>query len=247
MKKTLLSIALSSILASGFSQIELRDVHGGGTGLINGTEITVNGLSSDFEVVADIEAKNISGSTKTYKVKKREIFYGVSGMDNAICWSTCSPPVAYGSQPVLDSDPLALDNDSSAIFNGHVYIKNLHGPTKIRFVWFDVNDLNDTAYVDVVFDVANAASIEELSSKIELNVFPNPANSGVLNVNLDEQTINSNAVITVTDLLGKVITTIPANNTNTIVNTENFKSGVYFVSVQTNTNAIKTKKVIITN
>lgn len=226
--------------------IELRDVNGG-SGLINGTLVTIQGSShdADNDISVDIEAKSID-SNRTIMVKKKEIFTGISGMNNAICWISCSIPVSYGSQPVVSTSNLAVNKDSTHIFNGHLYPNTLSGQTTFRYVFYDVDRPNDTAYVDVLFDVYDASSVNEVKADIHLKVFPNPARDGQVTIKLNEAAINNSSII-VTDILGKVVFEKNTTTTKTIVNTSKYKSGIYFVSLEMDNEVVKTQKIIVSN
>lgn len=234
-------MALNKIV---FSQaIELRDVHGG-SGLINGTTITINGKSSDFDVAADIQA-TIKGSSRKMKVTKKELFTGVSGMNNAICWVSCSLPVSYGTNPIQDTDTLTVLQDSSHIFNGHIYPQGLYGTTKLRYVFYDDNSASDSAFVDVIFDISNATSQEEVLKTIELKTYPNPVRNGQLTVSLNN--IENGSIIMITDILGQVVYNRNVSSIKTIINTSEYQTGVYFVSIKSNGQIVKTQKIMVSN
>lgn len=244
-KKLFLISALSFSATQFFSQaIELRDVHGGSS-LVNGTTITVNGGAHLFDLVADIEATSkLSG--RVIRVTKKEIFTGVSGTNNAICWVQCSAPIAYGSMPLQNTDTLTVKQDSTHIFNGHYYPQGLTGQTKMRYVFYDVNSPNDTAYVDVIFNAYDATSINETENKVSLKTYPNPVRNGELTVSVNEGSINNTSIV-VTDILGKVVYDRNVSSTKTKINTSTFKSGVYFVSIRNDEKVLKTEKIIISN
>jgi hypothetical protein len=85
--------------------------------------------------------------------------------------------------------------------------------------------------------VLNVNEINEVSN---FTVSPNPANE-VINVKLNNA---DNAVITISDLAGKVISTTTTNGVSTSVSTAGLNSGVYLVNV-TIGNTTSTQKVVI--
>jgi hypothetical protein len=83
-------------------------------------------------------------------------------------------------------------------------------------------------------------NVNEINEVSNFTVSPNPANE-VINVKLNNA---ENAVITISDLAGKVVSTTTSNGISTSVSTADLNSGVYLVNV-TIGNATSTQKVVI--
>jgi len=83
-------------------------------------------------------------------------------------------------------------------------------------------------------------NVNEINEVSNFTVSPNPAND-VINVKLNNA---DNAVITISDLAGKVVSTSSSNGISTSVSTANLNSGVYLVNV-TIGNSTSTQKVVI--
>lgn len=248
--KKLLTISLMLAVTVSYSQIELRE-HGKST-LINGATITINdwkGTDNTKDVPAEIDAKSTYSSSKTIKVKKIELSSTATTSKNAICWGSCSAQELWNNSPTLLSDPIAMSGNQVVLFSGHVYPFLTSGITKFRYVWFDVANPTDSAWVDVIFDISNVQSLAKIEREnVSMKLFPNPA-SAVLNVDITlNQQNNSSKKIVITDLIGKVVYTKEIKNkiVNTKINTSDFNAGLYFVSFLTDGKAIKTEKVIIT-
>ena len=96
---------------------------------------------------------------------------------------------------------------------------------------------NYKPYDGVVWIAGNVGLDEE---KIELNVFPNPADD-IVNINWNE---SSSATITLRDLSGKVVYNEVSNGTNTTLNTSEYASGIYMLDVNINGVSSITKLVI---
>lgn len=244
MKKSLLILSLFIYCAIGYSQSFELTVDGSST-IVNGTEVVIYANTTQYDVEADIKAKNL-GAQRDIKVRKREMFYGVNTQDNAICWGGCTLPVAYNTVPVQESDIINLEQDSALVFNGHVYPNGNAGDVKFRYIWFDVNNPTDTAFVDVLFQVtASSTSIDELNKDISLNVFPNPSSNGLLNVKLNS-TPNNNQTVVITDMLGKRVYRENISTNTLSISTNEFNQGIYFVSLREAGEILFTEKVIIT-
>jgi hypothetical protein len=83
-------------------------------------------------------------------------------------------------------------------------------------------------------------NVNEINEVSNFTVSPNPA-SEVINVKLNNA---DNAVITISDLAGKVVSTTTSNGISTSVSTAGLNSGVYMVNV-TIGNSTSTQKVVI--
>ena len=246
--KKLLTLCLTLSISLSYSQIELR-VHGE-TKLMNDSTITVTawkGVDNSTDIAVEIDAKSIYSSTKTIKVKKIELSSTAPTSENAICWGLCTIGIVWNTSPIVVSDPIPVNASATTLFSGHVYPKLAHGVTKFRYVWFDANNTNDSAFVDVIFNVTEFVSVNKIEKEeVSLNIFPNPATS-LLNVNLKSNT-NSDKKLVIKNIVGKTIYSNAINNSiqNTKINTTEFNAGIYFVSVISNNKTIKTEKVVIT-
>ena len=85
----------------------------------------------------------------------------------------------------------------------------------------------------------SVANLDEVSTT-DFSVYPNPA-SEVININ---STKMLNAVITISDLTGKVVKTSTINGLTASVNTSGLNSGIYYVTI-TEGNSTSTQKVVI--
>ena len=85
----------------------------------------------------------------------------------------------------------------------------------------------------------SVANMNEISTT-DFSVYPNPA-SEVININ---STKMLNAVITISDLTGKVVKTSTINGLTASVNTSGLNSGIYYVTI-TEGNSTSTQKVVI--
>jgi len=83
------------------------------------------------------------------------------------------------------------------------------------------------------------ASISETDFANSILVYPNPANESVTITN-----IPSGSTVSVRDVTGKIIYNSEVEQSTTIINTENFVNGVYFVTIENNGNTTNVKLVV---
>jgi hypothetical protein len=167
----------------------------------------------------------------------------------------------YSLQSAQDNllfDLLDASNDT-IITSGISNLINYHGKAGIVFAsgFASANSLTnqngDTAILFIAWPDGNIDSIapirittgfdEKNIEPSDILVYPNPANSYVnikLTINLTE-TITT----TITDIRGKVISTneinVSSGANNISINSENIESGIYFLTITSNSNSI-TKK-----
>lgn len=81
--------------------------------------------------------------------------------------------------------------------------------------------------------------IKEAEVLQSINIYPNPANNFVSITNLPV-----NSIIRLTDVSGKLIYTSKVADEQTVIGTENFGSGVYFIAIENN-GSIANRKLVI--
>lgn len=106
-----------------------------------------------------------------------------------------------------------------------------------------IEDLNGSDKNDETSTPLTILSILDNSSVSVFNVYPNPTNT-FFSVKL-ELINNVDATITLTDLLGKEITSKVVTDAVTTFETSTFNSGVYFVNVKSEGKVIANSKLII--
>ena len=123
--------------------------------------------------------------------------------------------------------------------------------TNVMFRWeflAGTTSLGNNLYIDDINIVDATSGIESFETSVGLNIYPNPSAGKVsIDFNLSEQ---NNVSVTVTDMLGRTVETIPSKfyqsgETTLIIGANNtYQSGVYLVNITINGQHIS-KKVII--
>jgi hypothetical protein len=211
---------------------------------VTGQVITVSG-PSDIQLEADVLVEQKTGVTKDIGCRRYEISI-ITGTMNYFCWWQCYAPQNSGSNPVWTApDPLTMFSDS-VYHNFHGYHNGLGNPgtATYRYVFYDMNNPNDSAFVDIVFDTW-PASVNEFEVKNSVKLYPNPAVDNL--VISYEMPLNANGKLIITDILGKEIlnTNITGNKSNYVVDVSNYQNGVYLSTLLVNNKKITTKKFIV--
>ena len=122
--------------------------------------------------------------------------------------------------------------------------------TRSAKIWFNSNDADEASYT---FDVQGKGAVDVGLNKINsdnsgnLTIYPNPSNTeATLKFTLDN---NSNVVVNLFDLQGKLALTVPAKNyqkgEQTIsINTSALANGEYFVKVNSGNNTQSIKMIV---
>lgn len=215
----------------------------GNVSVIQGTSIDISNFNSPsltFQMAYQQQA--------TSNNDKLQLFSSTNcGQSWQSRWSRSGIGLATVSNP--STNPFV---PTPAQFNTYtVNINGVFGSTNVEFKFqFTADPLGqgNDIYLDNIniFDAANA--VKEIEQQIGLELYPNPS-SGAVNISFnlpEKQSIG----VTVTDLLGRAIETIPASDyaagaTNLqIGNRVMYQPGFYFVLIDINGNRIS-KKVSI--
>lgn len=254
MKKALL-FALAFTITGAFAQsFEIRDESG--ADVTNGTYNFAGPNSpSDpwFKYEIDFEVTNTTGSTITTKVKRIET--GVlSGSAHYHCFGICYTDIDAGTDYIFPEsgdveylDYVDVAGSGTAIINTYLKPKSAVGQAVFRFVVFDDSNPNDSAYVDITYDIHAFTGVEELKKNLELSMYPNPADQQATLTFNGNEFESGNMTIEVTDMLGKKQSEIQvaAAQKQVQLNTEALKSGIYFVSIRKDGQMIRSSKLVV--
>lgn len=248
MKQHLLTIGFLAFSSLIMAQITLVDETNGNV-ITPGTVITVNGNNTQTDLNYDlIKAVNNTGTTTKINMRRYELT-APAGTKNYFCWYVCLTEVSAGAQPTLNHSqgPLLNSNngDTLDLFSGHHKPYGVAGIATFRYVWYDINDVNDSTYIDLTFDIA--LGVIENEKENQINLYPNPANSFV---KLDYEFNNSTSEekqLVISDVLGNKVKDISISNAKGIITIDvhSLKAGIYFYSFLLDGKAIETKRLVI--
>lgn len=197
----------------------------------------VVGNVNDGEIIAYLIVTNNTSQSMDVKVRRERISM-IEGTSSQFCWGeSCYPPFVEESTEFLTIGP--GESTLEEEFSGHYLPSGHYGDSFIEYEFFNVNNENENVKVIVQF----AATITDIKTNDEdiVKVFPNPV------VNILNIQANNVRQIELYDLTGKLVLDVinenPMNSLNTI-NCENFKPGMYFLIIRSNTN-VNCSKVLI--
>jgi len=222
--------------------LQISDISG--SILTNGTVLHISGDTTTGNLIIQyLHVKNISQNTVTVKSKKIETNL-IDGTSVTMCFAgTCFMSTTF----ISSTSSIIAPNDIDSTFSGDYKPRGILGESIVTFVFFDVNNPNDSAWVEVHFDgvavgIQNSApSLSQVS-----NPFPNPAvNEAKIMYSFPENSINAKFILN--DLLGSKILEENINKPQGtyIINTSYLKDGIYFYSLYNNEKIIQTRKLIV--
>ena len=246
-----LSALTLCLLASGIADaqlVQLTDINGN---VVNGTTVYVTqpfANDSAQLLEQDLATQNISGAAHTVNVKRYEVNVQ-NGTKNYFCWDVCYGARNAGQSPLwVSSDPIPMTAGQTV--NGfHAYYMPLlvDGPATFRYVWYDVNNVIDSAYVDIVFN-AQFVGINEVAAPVRnFTAYPNPSIGGDITLDYDLSTVATGTRLAIYNMLGerKLVRNIAAAQGRVVLNESDLASGVWFAVLERNGRALATKRLVI--
>jgi hypothetical protein len=243
MKKILLSLFCVTMFSGLFAQsFSLQDTNG--VAIAAGSTYQILGNPTDIVMTAKIHVKNNAAVDKQVKVKKV-----INAGDtlpltlNYFCWGVCYAPWTYISpfaQPILAGQ--VTDQ-----FYGDYNPQAVPGKSFITYVFFDVDNVNDSVAVKVEFN-ASPASVND-APKAQASVsaaYPNPA---VNTFNL-EYTISgqvNNAKVVISNILGSQVkeVVLDSRSGKLQIPVSELVNGIYFYSIVADEKLVLTRKFVV--
>jgi len=243
MKIALLSIVCLTFFSGIFAQsFSLMDTNG--VAINAGATIQFLGDPAAETIYAYINITNNSAVAKSVSVKK-VIHEGdtLPLSKNTFCWVVCYPDTTYISLYPLTIQP----GQTSEGFSGDYSPKGIPGISKIMYVFFDVDNRNDSVAVVVEFNASPASVGDDLISLVKFSdAYPNPA---INTVNVDytiPESVNE-ATIAITNMLGSKVKEVTLSNLSGKVQIPVFDliNGIYFYSLMADDQLILTRKFVV--
>ena len=239
MKKIILSLAL----LIGATQIDaqsfiVKDENGTD---ISGQTVSFNSSVTMSQVEYHAKLQNISSTSKTVKVKRIKITEAIFAI-NDFCWTSCYDPSTNVSPFGIAVPAGATDTN---FVTHYTHGEEFDGTSTYKFVFFDQNNPNDSAFFTVNFNIT--VGINEAKANAVLSAaYPNPS-ANFYSIKYDLNEYVQTAKLVMFDMLGKVVKDVAVNDKQGVlkVNVEDLNAGVYFYSFVVNNKAISTKKIVV--
>jgi hypothetical protein len=243
MKKILLSLLCLTLFSGIFAQsFSITDTNG--VVLNPGATIQFLGDPADEVIKAVIYLKNNSDAAKDVKVKK-VINQGdtLPGTNNTFCFGgLCFPPTTYLS-PSYSMGPGEVYKG----FYGDYNPQTVPGISRIMYVFFDVNNTNDSVAVTVEYNASPASVNDDLAALVKFSdAYPNPATDVVSVEYMIPGTVKK-ASIAITNMLGSKIREVNLEDLSgkSRIPVSDLMNGIYFYSLVADHQLVLTKKFVV--
>lgn len=242
--------ALLSIPATAQEFITLTDAEGN---TVNGTTVVHTALAGTIGdgLVDEVDILATLGAGATREINMRRYEVSVEPYtQNYFCWGLCYGPQDAGAMPVWSSLPQhSLDMEAGVgLSNFHAYHvpQGVVGSSTYRYVWFDVDNEEDSVWVDIEFQSV-AVGVEESASVTRLSVFPNPSKGADVQFNVDLANANGAATLVIHNALGERLRTSTVRNGQPVARlaTDGFAPGLYFASVHVQGRTLVTQRFVV--
>lgn len=250
MRSKLTLVALATAALPSFGQfVNLVDSVGD---LVNGGHLVHVGNPDDpmaFKVGV-LTVLN-GGEARTVNVRRYEIDVQ-PGTYNYFCWGVCYGPEEAGAAPMWQSMPqhskVVAPDDTLHDFAAYHMPQGLVGNSTYRFVWFDVANPEDTAWVDIEFQSVAGTGVADLKASSSIALYPNPSVGQDVQLKVDLAGSPQGASVVIYSMLGERIRTMAlrGNEMRATLSTGTLPTGVYFVAVERNGRALTTSRLVVT-
>lgn len=242
MKKILLSILCLTLFTGIYAQnftLSYNNVN-----IAAGATLYFLGEPSVEIMEAHINITNNAEVAKYLNVKK-VVLEGdtLPGTINSFCWGLCYPDTTYCSAYPQSVQP----GVTSDLFYGDYRPHNIPGISTVTYVFFDVENTNDSVSVTVKYNASPASVDDELAGLVKFSgPYPNPAIDMVsIDYSIPESVYK--ASIAVTNLLGSKVMEVNLINRSGKAQIPVFDldNGIYFYSLIADSRSILTRKFMV--
>lgn len=207
---------------------------------LNGSVLV--GGTPDEQVKAEVFITNNNLETVNVYVR-RIVNYEVPGSINQFCWGLCYPPHINQSSVVISIDPGATNNTD---FYCDYYPNGTSGISRITYVFINEDDTTDYSSLTINYDIEVTGINELVDSFIDLSdPYPNPADQNVYfnyDINPGKQMKLAMYNLLGTKVMEKVL---DPNKSKVSFFTGGLDEGMYFYSVISGNDVLKTQKLIV--
>lgn len=231
-----------------FAQTPVFEItnHTNGSGLVKDNDVFYRATAPSINIEHDFEIKNISGATQTVNITKTETTLNTvtPGSDVAEAYF-CTGITCYPSNVM--SAPLILAPNEVVSVKTDLTEASATGQSEVSYKFAEAKKSGQVLTLFMKYNnPLSVRSTESVFSNVS-NVYPNPSSSKSY-LNITSARDLSGVSLTVMNSLGSVVLSKPISITSgkniITLDSENFSSGLYFVSVSSGSTVI-TKKITI--
>lgn len=245
---------MSLFCLKGISQSSLLIKNFATAATITANAIVEATTTANLTTTLDFDVKNITGSTKSYIVKRYDIvLHSVPSTTTIADAYFCFAGTCYASTTMMSSALTLTASQSSSQVPGGANMLTTDlaeastvGYSLVRYTFINTANANDTVQFSIKYNGALGVSEFSANSLSSLELFPNPATDvTVLKVN-SQKTMDAKVIIY--NALGAIVSEKPVGileGKNKIeLNVSDLSSGVYLAQIKMGSGSV-TKKLVV--
>ncbi|MEI7983044.1 MAG: T9SS type A sorting domain-containing protein [Bacteroidota bacterium] len=237
----LYTLCAGSICLYAQSSYEMYETIGGtNVRVLNGAVLHKGMKSTNNDYSFPLLVKNVSIVNCTTWAKKVYINI-LSGTQNWFCWEGC-----YFPNTMVSKQPYIIGaNQTYNGFDGHYKAAGQTGDTRVRYVFFNGANANDTAYFEVIYASSLTGLEDNRTQSYTFDLYPNPVKT-TLHCSYDLMTAHQGAIVLKT-ILGEEVGRVSINDHEGEIEIDitGYPDGIYFCVLTTDDQAKASRKVII--
>ncbi|MBK6753301.1 MAG: T9SS type A sorting domain-containing protein [Flavobacteriales bacterium] len=248
--KQIITLFAAALLSSHSSAqfVMLHDTQGN---MVNNQTVVHWGSVSDALMTVHLETILVNGPQRPVNMRRYEM--GVdAGTENYFCWGVCYGPQLAGDMPEWSAAAqhavTLTPNTPVSNFSGYHVPNGIAGTSTYRFVWYDVGNPTDTAWVDIQFRTTGVGMDEANDTVVAFGLYPNPSTGSDVQLQLEVNGAVNELSLSVYNMLGERVQAHPirANTNRILLPAAQLTSGVYFASLERAGAAVATKRFVVT-
>ncbi len=241
MKNFTLFISLIFLAGSAFSQ-SLKILDAARQNVSNSNTIVTGAIN--HIIIGQLYVVNDTSATVNFKVKRIENNV-LANTENSFCFNgVCNPPSVS-----ISNSAMALSIGDTTVANGFYGEYKPHaveGSSVITYVVFNADNINDSTYVVMTYQVDYTSISVIDNSKFEFsNPYPNPVISQT-RINYNIPVSFSKATLTLRNLIGTKVKEYELSDSQgkLVLDLNDIEEGIYFYSLIVDGNVVLTRKLI---
>lgn len=209
--------------------------------------LSLGNATTENDMESYVVVKNISTNPIDLLVKRIDGNYNALTDSNAICWGICFAPDVSIAPSSFKQTLQPGEESGKYDFVGHVYpdMDGIPREGDITYVFFDMNNPNDSVAHTVTYKTTQDFSIGESTGQNLISVYPNPAHDNI-QVKYDLNGTHKGS-FELRNIVGSVVyqKNLKANSTTFGLSVSNLSPGVYFYVLKGGDKVLSTKKLVI--
>lgn len=215
----------------------------------NGTVIQVWG-GVDEALITWHHLAVVNNTLGTTKINmKRYTLNAPATVEDYFCWYVCLGSVVSSTTPELNHTSGACfnsnDTDTLTYFSAYYKPMGLTGSATFRYVFYDIAHSQDSAWIDITFNVTPLA-VNEVSKEVQMTTYPNPANE-IIHLNFENLDLNAKVSAEIYDVIGNKVMTQSITAANNRLDVSELANGAYICTVVSDRKSILTKRIVISH